>query len=89
MSDRTKPNVSKLLRVLVAGGMALAGVAGIRAEDKGAAPTEKTEKAKGNEKELERAKAEKAEKAEQEQQKKKADEKKKAAQSDAGGVQGW
>ena len=84
MSD--KPNVSKLLRVLVAGGMALAGVAGIRAEDKGAAPTEKTEKAKEKEKELERAKAEKAEK---EQQKKKADEKKKAAQSDAGGVQGW
>jgi len=83
MSD--KPNVSKLLRVLVAGGMALAGVAGIRAEDKGAAPTEKTEKAKENEKELERAKAEKAEK----EQKKKADEEKKAAQSDAGGVQGW
>jgi len=85
MSDRTRPNVSKLLRVLVAGGMALAGVAGTRAEDKGAAPTEKTEKAKEKEKELERAKAEKAEK----EQKKKADEEKKAAQSDAGGVQGW
>jgi hypothetical protein len=86
MSDKAKPNLSKLLRLLVAGGMALAGVDGIRAEDKGAAPTEKTEKAKEEEKELERAKAEKAEK---EQPKKKADEERKAAQSDSGGVQGW
>jgi hypothetical protein len=81
MSDKTKPNVSKLLRVLVAGGMALAGVDGTRAEDKGAAPTEKAEKA--DEKDL-KAKAEKAEK-----EKKKADEEKKAAQSDGDGVKGW
>lgn len=89
MSDKTRRDVSKLLRVLVAGGMALAGASGIRAEDQGAAPTEKTEKAKEKEqeKELERAKAEKAEK---EQQKKKGDEKKKKeAQSDGGGVPGW
>ncbi len=84
MSDKTKPNVSKLLRVLVAGGMALAGVAGTRAEDKSAAPTEKAEKAKEKDKDLEKAKAEKVEK-----EKKKADEEKKAAQSDGDGVKGW
>ena len=86
MPDKTKPKVHKLLRVLVAGGMALAGVAGTRAEDKGAAPAEKGEKSKEQEKQekLEKAKAEKAEK-----EKKKADEQKKAAQSEGDGVKGW
>jgi len=83
MSDKT--NVRKLLRVLVAGGMALAGVAGARAEDQGAAPTEKTEKAKQKDKEAEKAKAAKAEK----EKKKADDEKKKAAQSEGEGVKGW
>jgi hypothetical protein len=89
MSDKTRPNVSKLLRVLVAGGVTLAGAAGARAEDKEAAPTEKTEKAKDQDKEAEKAKAEKAAKAEKEQQKKKADEAKKAAQTEGEGVKGW
>lgn len=83
MTDKTRPNVRKLLRVLVAGGVALAGVAGTRAEDKGAAPAEKGEKSKEQEK-LEKEKAEKAEK-----DKKKAEEQKKAAQSDGDGVKGW
>jgi hypothetical protein len=88
MSDKTRRDVGRLLRVLVAGGMALAGAAGVRADDKGA-PTEKTEKAKEKNEEQEKAKAEKAEKAEKERQRKKAEEEKRAAQPDGGGVPGW
>ena len=85
MSDKTRRDVGKLLRVLVAGGMALAGAAAIRADDKGT-PTEKNDKAKERNEEQEKAKAEKAEK---ERQRKKAEEEKKAAQPDGGGVPGW
>ena len=86
MSDKTRRDVGELLRVLVAGGMTLAGAAGIRADDKGT-PTEKNEKA--TEKNEEQEKKAKAEKAEKERQRKKAEEEKKAAQTDGGGVPGW
>lgn len=83
------PNVRKLLRVLVAGGVALAGVEAARAQDKGAAATENAEK--GKEKDQD-AKA-KADKERQDQEKKarekKAEEAKKAAESEGGGVKGW
>ncbi len=85
MSDR---NVRKLLRVLVAGGVALAGAAGARAEDdKGAAaPTEKADQQKAKD-EAQKAKDEKAQK--EKDAKKKGEEAKKSADPDAGGVKGW
>ena len=87
MSRTNKTDVSKLLRVLVVGGVALAGVA--RAEEKAAEPAQKTmpadkdaaEKAKA----VEKAKA--AEQAKKEKDKKDAD--KKAAEPAGGGVKGW
>jgi hypothetical protein len=89
-----KPSPSKLLKVLVAAGMALAGMSGARAaEDKPAPPTdEKTsapadagDKAKTKEQQ-EKEKQAKAEK--EKQEKKKADDEKKASQ-EGGGVKGW
>jgi hypothetical protein len=94
MSEKTNASVRKLLRVLVAGGVALAGSAGARAEDQpGAAPTEKTDQAKQQQQQQSKDDAQKA-KAEKDQkdkdaQKKKADEQKKAADSEGGGVKGW
>jgi hypothetical protein len=84
MSDSTKSPVNKLLRVLVAGGVALAGVAGTaRAEEKEATPAQKTEKPK----EAEKAKtAEKPKAAEKGAKEKKAD---KPSEQDGGGVKGW
>jgi hypothetical protein len=80
-SSRTK--VRKLLHVLVAGGVALAGLAGTsRAEDKAPDPAEKSDQAK----DAEKAKADKAAK---EQKEKKKEKEKKAAESDGGGVRGW
>ena len=87
MRDKTEPSVSKLLRVLVAGGVALAGVPGTRAEDKGSAPTEEADKAKGKDKEAEKANAEK-EKDKDKKSAKKSDQDKEA-QSSGGGVKGW
>jgi len=79
MSDSTKGSVGRLLRVLVAGGVALAGVTGTAmAEDKAPAEKGATEKA-----------AEKA----KDKGKGKTEEKKKdakEAEKDAGGgVKGW
>jgi hypothetical protein len=97
MSEKTNSSssVRKLLRVLVAGGVALAGTAGARAEDQpGAAPTEKTDQTKQQQQpqqpqsDAQKAKAEKDQK-DKDAQKKKADEQKKAADSEGGGVKGW
>jgi len=91
MSESSNPKVSKLLRVLVAGGVALAGVAGTaRAEDKPAG--EKAEqvgemakdKAKEGKEAVEAEKARKAKAAEKAKQDAKA-----AAESAGGGVKGW
>lgn len=89
MSSESDPKaVRKLLRVLVAGGVALAGVNATRAAeaDKDAASTEAAKKAPQQDKKQEREKAEKAEK-----DKKQAEAQKKAAKSDSGGggVKGW
>ncbi len=84
---KTTPSPRKLLKVLVAAGMALGGLAAARAQEKPAsdektmAPAEKGDKAKAKEKD---AKA----KAEKEKKKKKAEEKK-AAEDEGGGVKGW
>jgi len=84
MSSSKTTNVGKLLRVLVAGGLGLVGVAGAaRAEEKAAAPAEKTDKAQEKDKAKEKGAAEKEKK-----EKKAADEKKDAG-SDGGGVKGW
>jgi hypothetical protein len=93
------PGLSKLLRVLVAAGMALAGTAGVRAQEKPApadqkdnntppasTPADKTDDAKA--KEQEKAKADK-EKQQQEQKKKAEAEDQKKASQDGGGVKGW
>ncbi len=88
MSDKTNPSVKKLLRVLVAGGVALAGVHGARADDQAAASEQKAQKTKDQEKQ---AKDAKKAKADQDAKKKKADDDKdkKAAQSEGEGVKGW
>ena len=93
MSEKTNPSVRKLLRVLVAGGVALAGSSAARAQDQqGATQTEKTDKAKQQQQQpqddAQKAKAEQDQK-DKDAQKKKADEQKKAADSEGGGVKGW
>jgi len=76
MSDSTKTKVGKLLRVLVAGGVALAGSAGpALAAEKGADEKASAEKAKDKDKEKEKAEKEKKEK-------------EKDSKS-GGGVKGW
>ncbi len=83
MSSKTNPNVSKLLRVLVAGGVALAGV-GARAADN-AASTEPAKNTAAKDKDQKKSDAGKSEK-----DKKKAEADKKSAKSDQpGGVKGW
>ena len=84
MSEKTK--VKKLLRVLVAGGVALAGVSGVRADEGTPAPSEKMDKAekptKGGDKDKKKEKGDK----------KKGNEKKAegdSKSSEGGGVQGW
>jgi hypothetical protein len=81
-----RPAVSKLLRVLVAGGIALAGATTHAAEPDKAA----TQKPVGDKPEAEKAaeKAAAAKKAEKAAEKKAADEKKAAADA-GGGVKGW
>jgi hypothetical protein len=86
---------SKLLKVLVAAGMALAGTAGARAQEKSPPPEQKADNAppasapadsKQNDaktKEQEKAKADK-----EKQKKKEAEDQKKASQ-EGGGVKGW
>jgi hypothetical protein len=86
MSQSSKPKANKLLRVLVAGGVALSGVAGTaRAEEKPATEPEKAQKPADPASEKEKAKKEKEKAAE----KARAEAKAKAAQSDGGGVKGW
>jgi membrane protein involved in colicin uptake len=86
MAQSSKPKANKLLRVLVAGGVALAGVAGTaRAEDQPPAESGKAPRPADKAAEQEKAKQEKAKAAE----KAKAEAKAKAAQSDGGGVKGW
>lgn len=86
MSQSSKPKANKLLRVLVAGGVALAGVAGTaRAEDKPAGETEKMQKPADAAAAKEKAKKEKA----AAKAKAEAEAKAKAAESDGGGVKGW
>ena len=86
MSNPKKTNVGKLLRVLVAGGLGLVGVAGVtRADDKAPVPAEKTEKAKEKDKAKEKGTAE----TKKEKDEKKAAAEKKEAESDGGGVKGW
>ena len=87
MRDERKrpPNPSKLLRVLVAGGVALIGAAAPRAEEKGDGSGEKTEK-------MEKAPAKEAKQKpkgqkDQKDAKKKADAEKKP--DEGGGVKGW
>ncbi len=91
MSDKTNPSVKKLLRVLVAGGVALAGVHGARADDQAAASEQKAQKTKDQEKQAKDAKKAKADQDAKDAQKKKADDDKdkKAAQSEGEGVKGW
>ena len=83
MSDPIKTNVSKLLRVLVAGGVALAGVA--RAEEK-APPAETADQAKEKAKAADAKDQGKSKDASKDQKKAK---EKKPAESDGGGVKGW
>jgi hypothetical protein len=95
MSDTFRPNLGKLLRVLVAGGMALVGGATVRAQEKPSPPAQTG----GGEKPAQDGAAQKdqdAQKAQAEKDKKKADEEKKKAeqakkssQPDGGGVKGW
>ena len=88
----TKPSSSlrKLLRVLVAGGVALAGVAGTRADEKPAPPADGgAPPAKPDDQAKEQAK-EKAKKAEAEKKAKAAKKKAEDAKSDDSfGVKGW
>jgi hypothetical protein len=81
-----KPKVNKLLRVLVAGGVALAGAAGTaRAEDKPPAGAEKAEKPAAAAAEQEKAKQQEKERAAE-----KARAKAKAEPApQGGGVKGW
>jgi hypothetical protein len=85
MKKSTKPSVSKLLRVLVAGGVALAGAGplGAMADD----PPAKTDKAT-TEKSAEAQKAADAKKAKEKAQEKPKKEPEKKAE-EAGGVKGW
>jgi len=86
-----KPGVNKLLRVLVAGGVALSGAAGLARADDQPAPDKKMEKSeKGDAKEpMAKSEHEKH----HEKDAKKADEKKaektEKTDSDGGGVKGW
>jgi hypothetical protein len=94
MSETFRPNLGKLLRVLVAGGIALVGGAATRAEETPNPPNPPAqgsgEKAPQPDKEAQKKADEKAK-----ADKKKADEKKKAEQSkkdaqpEGGGVKGW
>jgi hypothetical protein len=87
MTTSSKPGPSKLLRVLVAGGVALAGLAGTAlAEDKPTSETEKGEKAGAEGKTKAAPKAEKTGTAEKTEKAKKDA---KAAESGGGGVKGW
>jgi hypothetical protein len=88
MPDKTRPSVAKLLRVLVAGGMALAGVPGARAGENAPAPTDAEARERAKESEKAKAEEERKKKAD-EKEKKKAEEQRRAAESDGGGVQGW
>jgi hypothetical protein len=89
MSESSKPRANKLLRVLVAGGVALAGVAGTaRAEDRPATESEKAQKPADQASDTEKAKQKEKEKA-AEKARAEAKAKAKAAQSDGGGVKGW
>jgi hypothetical protein len=78
MSNSTKSTVSKLKRVLVAGGVALAGAAGSAGAADDKAPLPKAEKVKEKPKDEAKAKA---------PEKPRTDSK--AGESSGGGVQGW
>ncbi len=81
MAQSSKPSVNKLLRVLVAGGVALAGLAATaRADDKPATETGKPKKAAGKPKEKAADKA---------KQKDQAAPKAEGDASSGGGVKGW
>ncbi len=89
MAHQVKPGVNKLMRVLVAGGVALSGAAGLaRADDQPA--EKKMEKSESMEKEH-MGKDDHAKHHEKHAKKeKKAEEKKdEKAASDGGGVKGW
>ncbi|HET7755607.1 MAG TPA: hypothetical protein VFK85_17005 [Anaeromyxobacteraceae bacterium] len=98
MPHETDAAVKKLLRVLVAGGLALAGVGGARADDKGAS-TEKPDKASETSqtaKEQKDATTEQGDKADKDQKERqqhakqgKSDDGKKKAESEGDGVKGW
>jgi hypothetical protein len=83
MSQSSRSSVKKLLRVLVAGGVALAGVAGTARADEQPASQGQKEKAEAA-REKEQAARKEKEKAE-----KKAAAEAKAKQAEGGGVQGW
>jgi hypothetical protein len=86
MSASSKTKVKRLLNVLVAGGVALAGLSGTaRADDKTPDPAEKSDKAK----DAEKARADEKAKAADQAAKEKKEKEKKAADSDGGGVRGW
>jgi membrane protein involved in colicin uptake len=94
MREEQKPSrnksPSKLLKVLVAAGMAL-GVSAARAEDKPASSTDEKTSAPadaGDKAAKDKQKADEKAKAEKEKAKKKAEAEKKASE-DAGGVKGW
>ncbi len=93
---RKTPSPSKLLKVLVTAGMALAGMTGARAEDKPAPSEEKTsapadqgdqaKTTKGQEKSNSEKEKDQKEKDKQKKQKKAEDDKK---AEEGGGVKGW
>jgi hypothetical protein len=95
MSETFRPNLAKLLRVLVAGGIALVGGAATRAEETPNPPaqnppTQGSEKAPQPDKEAQK-KADEQAKADKKKadEKKKAEQSKKDAQPEGGGVKGW
>ncbi len=87
--DGRSPAVAKLLRVLVAGGVAMAGVTAPMV----AGADDKTTPGKADKATAERARdaaaAEKAAPRKEEQKGEKKEEKEKAPPEDAGGVKGW
>ena len=101
MSEKSKPSVSKLLRVLVAGGVAIAGAHGPRADEKPSPPAANSGDEKGSQEGAQKPAggengSDKASDKSKADAKKKADEKKKAEEEkkktdepEGGGVKGW
>jgi hypothetical protein len=91
MAKVTTSKVNRLLRVLVVGGVALAGTAGVRADDKPADPkaTKAAEETKGKEKGEKKAAGKEAAGKEAAGKETAAKEKPKEKTEEGGGVKGW